>query len=271
VRPAHSSRLALSLYELSLTLRTSADVLAQLNTFHESAPLRLYHYAELINLIEVAQNCPGDAAYHLLLIGGDMLQSGNLPDENQRNSIVKIITELLKNQTVFPSFGADQHTPRSVLRRLRRMFQNAENPGIWHIRRFNTRELERVVAEQQGRSASGLPRMSEREAEAFLIAIAEPQREGWFDESPGMATLIETGRERYETLNDQRREQVNGLALLFQSWKDAYDASIRVWEIMKSDPRFEIDVLLARIELAFADFLVKAIREYIAEESHRNP
>jgi hypothetical protein len=267
VRPAHSSRLALSLYELSLSLRTSADVLAQINAFHESAPLTLYHYGELINLIEVAQNCPGDAAYQLLLIGRDMLQAGNLPDENQKNSIVKIITEFLENQTVFPSFGADQHTPRSVLRLLRHMFQNAEKPGIRQIRRFNTRELERVVAEQQDRSGSGLPRMSDGEAEAFLIATAKPPREKWFDEAAGMSSLIETGAEKYETLDDMRREQVNGLALLFLSWKDAYDASRRVWEIMKSDAGFEIDVLLARIELAFADFLVKAIREYIADES----
>jgi hypothetical protein len=53
--------------------------------------------------------------------------------------------------------------------------------------------------------------------------------------------------------------------LLFTEWEYAYDSSECVWQIVKRDHGFDVNVLVARIQLSFAHFLVRAIREFISD------
>jgi hypothetical protein len=70
----------------------------------------------------------------------------------------------------------------------------------------------------------------------------------------------------YEGLNPDRRQQMDGLVYLFTSWPLAYDHSKCVWELMKTDPGFDVNILISRIPLTFADFLVNAIRSFMTNE-----
>jgi hypothetical protein len=70
----------------------------------------------------------------------------------------------------------------------------------------------------------------------------------------------------YEALDPQQRQQIDYLAGLFTCWPKAYDNSKHVWEVMKSDPGFDVSILISRIRLSFADFLVAAIREFMRQD-----
>jgi hypothetical protein len=256
------SGIAASLYALSLGLVEEKDVIAEICAFHERAPLRLYHYTELINLVESARNCPADAPYQLLLIAKDMLRKDNIPGPKQAKMIVKIVSSYLDQKEGVPVFNREQ---RMVLKELGQMFKGSFHPVVPEPRRYGTRALERVVREQKRRQETGVAMMTESEMEAFLEGSPVSEGSVGFDPTEGTATQIDKGAEKYKTLKAKRRRQIDELALLFTEWETAYDNSKRVWEIMQRDPKFEIGALLSRIQLSFADFLVRAIRDFMSE------
>jgi hypothetical protein len=77
---------------------------------------------------------------------------------------------------------------------------------------------------------------------------------------------VTRGRERFRTMDEGHRRDINVLAGLFMKWEDAYESSKTVWERMKTDPGFDINVLISKIPFAFADFLVDAIRQFMLDE-----
>jgi hypothetical protein len=92
-----------------------------------------------------------------------------------------------------------------------------------------------------------------------------------FDAMISIQTRVHDGGENYNTLPVDQRQQIQFLAGLFCRWEDAYDGSKRVWEIMKADPQFDLNVLIAQIQLSFADFLVHAIRKFMTDEDFSYP
>jgi hypothetical protein len=96
------STLAFSLYELSISLRELPEILEQIENFHRTTALDADKYAERINLMEVARNCPPDTVFHLLMIGGDMLRARNVPHPREAREICPIIVKYLKSHTIFP-------------------------------------------------------------------------------------------------------------------------------------------------------------------------
>jgi hypothetical protein len=230
-------------------MRTLPDAIAQIQNFHKVAPLQLYLYPELINLIEGAQNCPPDTVFELLLIAGDMFRGGNLPERKDAKTIAAIIGFHLQNRTVFPSFPGGQAAARAILHDLRALFKNAGDPPPRPALRFRTRDLERVVEEQRVRSEAGRPRMTDGEARAFLLG-----------EAPA------GGADSYESMDEEHRHQIDELARALTHWETAYDWAKRIWAIMKEDPAFDVNVLITRIQFSFADFLVRAIQAFMSDE-----
>jgi hypothetical protein len=247
------STLAFSLYELSISLRKLPEVLEQIQSFHRATPLDLYSYAELLNLIEVSQNCPPDTVFYLLLIAGDMARARNAPDAKQARQLCAIIVKLLKSRTIFPSFEGEQQRARAILRELWALFRGRRGP----LRCGSGRAAEEAAAGAE----EATPAAEEPSA-------AADEEKPSFDVDEGMSARIHRGGEKYECLSPERKSQIDELAFLFVDWDHAYDMVVRVWAIMKEDPGFDVNVLVARIKWCFAEFLVRGIRVFMKEEGY---
>jgi hypothetical protein len=244
-------------------LRSIDDVLVQLEAFTKWAPLRLYNHTELVDLIAAAKNCPIDALFRLLEVGAKMIEQGNFPDSRSSEFVDRIICDLHRQKVFIPCFGSDQQAARDELKRLHSLFsQNISehnDSAIW-----NTSNVERVVRQQERRAAAGLPLMTDTEVDAFLgpsrrINVTE-RRLSKEDK------VVESPKERFRAMDEHHRQEISFLAGLLSSWDDAYEGSKKVWEKMKTDPDFDIDVLISQIQFAFADFLVDAIRQFMHDE-----
>jgi hypothetical protein len=165
-------------HELSLGFRVVDDVVNQLRTFQSNAPLQLYHYHDVINLIDSAKNCPSDAVSHILLIAGDLLTFGNIPRNTERKEILDTIGFHLKNRTQFPEFGKDQRVPRSELRRLHALFKGVQCLKHHQIQRYDTRKIERIKVEQPKLDNETTVQRSRTWKEKIAIAITITRTKG---------------------------------------------------------------------------------------------
>ena len=83
-----------------------------------------------------------------------------------------------------------------------------------------------------------------------------------FLEDEGSSYFSESRR-----LAEPRNKKILDLVRLFNAWSGSYEASKEVWRIMKEDEDFELDALLARLPITFADFLVEAISQFSKEDN----
>jgi hypothetical protein len=181
------SKLAESLYKLSITLRGVDDVRKRLQRFRRWAQLRHYSYAELVDLIHAASNCPPDARLELLKIGGLMVESGNFPDAKTCKVVDKVVVQLYNDKVEFPSLGADQRAARSELKRLHGLFsRHTARPPPSPSAKWKTGDMEAVVRQQEKRAAAGATPMNDTEVQDYLIqrAAMNTVNQGELSESP---------------------------------------------------------------------------------------
>jgi hypothetical protein len=100
----------------------------------------------------------------------------------------------------------------------------------------------------------------------FLLAAAPDNPK--FDAGVVMSTRIHRGLELYECLDPERNAQMDELSLFFADWEHAYEAVRQVWGLMKTDPGFDVDVLVAKIKYCFAEFLVRGVRVFMKDEGN---
>ena len=114
------------------------------------------------------------------------------------------------------------------------------------------RELENDLAEleefEKGRSAVL------DEDSAIFHEFLEDEGSSYFSESRRLT-------------EPKNKEKILELVRLFNQWSGSYEASKEVWRIMKEDEDFELDALLARLPITFADFLVQAISQFSKEDN----
>jgi hypothetical protein len=269
------------------------------------APLRLYSYDELIDLIHAAKNCPVDVLFQLLEVGGKMVEERNFPDLKSREFIDTIICDLHSRKVYIPCYGSNQSAARDELKRLHSLFSSdIREPAGGHSGKWTTPDIERVVRRQERRASLGLPPMTADEVYTFITnrdsgdsemfsspdpmlrlsptglkqhlqsrrssegdGSVPPRLERGVRDSPSrLEGWASRGRERFRALDEQHRQEISFLAGLFTKWEDAYEASMTVWERMKRDPEFDIDILTSQIQFAFANFLVGAIKQFMLDE-----
>jgi hypothetical protein len=163
---------------------------------------------------------------------------------------------------------------------LRRKFRKPGDPK-GHLQQYSTKHHEILIDEKKRRLENGEPPMTPKEEEQFLIDLTTPPKPMIVDEGfklrvPNPRGLVEPlsdirdrGARKFETMSEEQKARINELAMWFRRWDNAYDGSKRVWEIMKNDDEFDIDVLISQIQLSFADFLVSAILEFREEEENQ--
>lgn len=76
----------------------------------------------------------------------------------------------------------------------------------------------------------------------------------------------EKGKIRLDSLSPEQREKINVLAKLFNNWKTAYASSRVVWNTMKADTTFDVNILLSQIPVSYGDFLVEALTTFAQQE-----
>lgn len=76
----------------------------------------------------------------------------------------------------------------------------------------------------------------------------------------------EKGIQRLENLNPEQRAQISSLAKLFNNWKTAYASSRVVWNTMKADSKFDVNILLSQIPVSYGDFLIEALTTFAEQE-----
>ena len=115
-------------------------------------------------------------------------------------------------------------------------------------------ELADDLAELEGLERAGMPalRLSDIGDEEYPLTLS---------------ARISRGMKLFDPMNPQDKARILELARLFTVWAESYEASHKVWEVMKEDQSFELDALLSQIPVTFADFLVEAIKTFSFEES----
>jgi hypothetical protein len=68
-----------------------------------------------------------------------------------------------------------------------------------------------------------------------------------------------------ESLPVEQQALLKDMALWFVDWETAYDASLRVWDVVQKNPAFPMNVLISLVELGFANFLLEVVRDCAAE------
>lgn len=143
------SEIGQSLFDLSLDLRSLTDVLNQIKFFKHNAPLHLYRYMSLIDLINAAVKCPPDATLLLLTIGGKMIKLDNYARPEYFNKLIKITQNLIIGKHVYTSYD-NQKIPREKLRNLLELFKNSLNmPKKKPEGAYGTSQIERFIEEKQ--------------------------------------------------------------------------------------------------------------------------
>lgn len=74
------------------------------------------------------------------------------------------------------------------------------------------------------------------------------------------------GMKLFDKLAKEEQQKILELSKRFKDWPSAYEASKFVWNIIKNDPTFNIDILLSQIKFCFADFLIIVIQNLALSE-----
>ena len=296
-RSGSSSALAQSLYDLSIKLRKLTDVLDQIHFFKKMAPLPHYRYRSILELIYAAAKCPPDAQYLLLTIAARMVKLDNFATREELHQLAAACENLIRGKLFYVSFGDDQEKPNRKLQEMWQLFkQKRRETREVKIRMratYDTKSIEAFIQEQLRRTASGERLISEDEIEDYLRTSSamrsqepsgsdaaeegvsldqsqDPQFSGSVDRFLGskdnLMGRIDRGSKMYSHLSPEEVQKIEELAKLFVRWEKAYDACKVVWNLMKEDDSFDVDILISQVPVSFADFLIEALKTFAANE-----
>ena len=74
------------------------------------------------------------------------------------------------------------------------------------------------------------------------------------------------GAKLFDGLSPEKIQQICELAKLFNAWNTAYNSSKVVWDTMKKDDNFDIDILLSQIAVSYGDFLIEGLKTFAKQE-----
>ena len=301
-RSGSSSALAQSLYDLSIKLRKLGDVLDQIRFFKKMAPLPHYRYRSILELIYAAAKCPPDAQYLLLTIAARMVKLDNFATREELQLLAAACENLIRGKLFYVSFGDNQAKPKRKLEEMLELFrQKRRETKEVRIRMratYGTKEIEAFIQEQVRRTTSGERPISEDEVGEYLrtssamrseeqsssevtevppedegVSLAQsrdPQFSGSIDRFLGskdnLFGRIDRGAGLYSHLNPDEAKRIEELAKLFVRWEKAYEACRTVWNIMKEDDTFDVDILISQVPVSFADFLIEGLKTFAAKE-----
>ena len=81
-----------------------------------------------------------------------------------------------------------------------------------------------------------------------------------------LLTRMERGKEKFRELSEIETQTIRKIASLFKDWKTAYTVSMNIWNMMKNDDEFDVDVLLSQTPVSYGDFLVEALNTFAEKE-----
>jgi hypothetical protein len=160
--------MAQALYELSIHLRPLDTVIGQIRSFKSLAPLARYQHRELIDLLRASVKCPPETEFLLLAVAAKMIKLNNFPDSSQRRELYDITRALLQERPRLRLYDGDQARCRTKLKKMLALFASQHKFTPRTKRQFKTKDIEKIVAEQQRRTTTGEDLLHDSQATAFL-------------------------------------------------------------------------------------------------------
>ena len=282
------SLLGLSLYECSLDLRPLSDALNQLLNFRINAPLKMYSYASLIDLINASVKCLPDATLYLLLIAKDMVLLGNYAKPVFLRRLVRITEYFIEKKYFYCSFGDDQVRPQLKLKKILKVLLGEIRSGKVKGKEgtCNTRAIEALMSKNRRQNELRLKMELERRKmghkrlrrrrlfqnnlgddrsynETYSFASCHSQSiEEFLLSKDDIFQRKAKGSKMYFDLTPDQIRLICNLAKLFNSMDTIYSATQIVWNVMKTDETFNVDILLSQIQTSYGDFLIEALKCY---------
>lgn len=140
------SFLGQSLFDLSVSLRNMDDVLNQILNFRLNAPLKLYSYASLLELINAASLCPPDVILQLLNIGKVMVTKQNYCEPKYLKELIRITKYMISRDFYYDSYGINQDKPKRKLIKILEIFLAHVNlPPQGEAGQLQTVHIEKIM------------------------------------------------------------------------------------------------------------------------------
>lgn len=226
LKPKQPSLLGGMLYDLSLGLRSLNDVLEKIKFFKYNAPLNLYSYSSLLELIQASVKCAPDAILALLCIAKKMVQMHNWANPKHLNKLIKITKNLIRADFVYVSYGEKQEKAQEKLKIILQIFFNQlELPDECHNEgHYDTHQVEELMNEK-----------------------------------------LKNAQKR-DSMTPEQLKINSDLLKLFDSYESLYFASLSVFQAMQTHQDFDLQYFLTLIPLSYSDFLNEAISFFSKHE-----
>jgi hypothetical protein len=254
-RRESSSEMAQSLYELSIQLRPLDTVIAQIRSFKKLAPLDRYQYRELIDLMHASAECPPEPEFLFLSIATKMVKLKNYPDKSQHRELYDITRKLLQGRPRLCLYDGDQTRCRAKLKKMLALFAG-QFPTVAPKRRLlKTSDAEKIVKEQQPVPGPAEPCPADQSDNSPVSPppVTPP-------DEPRRNSAQDTHR-AFTSLSEEQQATLKTMALWFVNWETAYQAALRIWEVVEKDSGFPVDALVSVVPLTFADFLLEVLKD----------
>ena len=172
------SSLGQSLFESSIRLRSLNDMMNQLLNFRINAPLALYSYQSLLDLLSAASKCLPDVILMLLTIGKQMIIRHNYAQPKYLHQLIKYTKYLIANKFYYESFGANQPKAQRKLKRLLQIFEeHLTIPPYGKEGMFDTKKIEDIMNLNRKRNEANLKKELERRMRAkSSVSIRKSRR-----------------------------------------------------------------------------------------------
>lgn len=262
----HYLSVADSLFNYSIGIETRLDVvLSHILKYRNCAPLENHTFEPFVSLIDSGAACPADCQYFLLTIPAMMIDKGMLPSDSVLNQLIAKAKNLLSPGICFVTFGNDQKVPRQHIKEMIALFESLlRDKGSQKQRTFTygASRIEEYVALQG--VVDKYSENQKKKNDPELVRSASIER--FLSDHRGIEERISDGKIRQKKISREEFERIQKYAHLFVSWETAYRSVQQVWEVMKIDPQFEVNVLISMMPITFADFTVSGLKQFAVEE-----
>lgn len=267
--------LSQTLFDYSIDLVPLSSAITQIKKYRDSRFNIQHTYGNVVKLLYVSANLIPEVSLLLLTIAERLANCGKLGKINELNSCIKVATRLAKNSVVFQTYQKNQAKPKQKVQRilaaLRKMKGIIETQEEY---KDNLRQIQQnwnKTIEDKRNSKKNAAGESENEEEDLYIIDQLPLSHMpsvniFLSSKQDLVGRKDRGSFYYKRLSPELQKMYDELTQLFIDWNKAYDSSQTIWEKMRNDDDFDVDILISRISISFADFLVEALITFAKNE-----
>ena len=263
-----------SMYQLSLNTIKTDTVIRIIHEFKELVPLKRYKYASIIDLLTLSSKCPLDIKFLILSIAAEMVREGNPPTISNLDLFLQETEELL-HKGFFEELGKHK-TQKELKKELQEMWNTFQYSRRFPIKAtpgdLPTNMIEKHIPQErekkhqyQNQDQDESQKEHNEHHDHIIHRIYTPNLtidNLFYHETQANETNIER---KLELIPSTKRKEIEEIIGLFDEWEKAYDATIKIYELMKKDKTFDLELILSIIPNNIGDFLVFGLQTFEKE------